>query len=313
MSTVDRVVLAYSGASAGSTAIRRLADVYSAEVIAATLDLGQGRELEAVRDRALDTGAIRAHVLDVRDEFVRDYLLHALKADAPGERGLLQMNALARALLARKLIEIAGIEQATAVAYAGCAADAGFPQLEVPLKTLAPGIRIIVADRDLDRQQRDEFIKPAADWPGEPAYVAVTFERGMPTAVNGVAMPMLDLIESLGTIAAAHGVGTMRPRDLRDAPAAALLRVAHRQLWLFVTPAELAPPFQEMSAQYAEIIRKGLWFTPEREPLDTELAAANERVTGDVRLKLFKGTLSTDGIDPKKPSHIPMTAAPTGG
>lgn len=302
----DRIVLAYSGASAGSTVIRRLADAYRAEVVAATMDLGQGRELEAVRDRALDLGATRAHVLDARDEFAREYLLHALKADAGDEEGSLPMGALARALLARKLIEIAGIEQAAAVAYAGCGADAGFPQLEVPLKTLRPGIRVIVADRAMDRQARDGFVKTAVECPGEPAYVAVSFERGTPTAINRVVMPMLDLIESLGTIAAAHGLGAMKPRDLREAPAAVLLRSAHRELREAVTPSEVAPAFRGLSAQYVAIIRGGLWFTPERESLDARLAAANDRVTGDVRLKLFKGAVSTDRVDPRKPSLIPV-------
>jgi argininosuccinate synthase len=75
-----RIVLAYSGSFDASVAIAWLAEKYQADVIAVTLDLGQGRELSDVRERALAIGAARAHVLDVRDEFARDYVLPALQA-----------------------------------------------------------------------------------------------------------------------------------------------------------------------------------------------------------------------------------------
>ena len=116
-------MLAYSGSLDTSVAIPWLAERYGAEIIAVTLDLGQGEELESVRDRALATGALRAHVLDARDEFARDYVLPALQADAVDAGGHPMAAELSRPLIASKLSEIAGIEQATAVAHGGRAAQ----------------------------------------------------------------------------------------------------------------------------------------------------------------------------------------------
>src|SRR6202040_4378375 len=118
---MERIVLAYSGGLDTSVAIPWLKEQYSAEIIAVTMDLGQGRELEEVRDRALATGAVRAHVLDLREEFARDYALRALKAGALYEDRYPMAAPLGRSLIAQKLVEIAALEQATAVAH-GCAA-----------------------------------------------------------------------------------------------------------------------------------------------------------------------------------------------
>src|SRR5438046_10195337 len=116
---MERIVLAYSGGLDTSVAIPWLKEKYNAEIIAVTMDLGQGKELEEVRDRALATGAVRAHVLDLREEFSRDYILPALKADAIYEDRYPMATALGRPLIAQKLVEIAEIEQATAIAH-GC-------------------------------------------------------------------------------------------------------------------------------------------------------------------------------------------------
>jgi argininosuccinate synthase len=114
---MERIVLAYSGGLDTSVAIPWMAERYDAEIIAVTMDLGQGRELEDVRDRALATGAVRAHVLDLREEFARDYALRALKAGALYEDRYPMAEALGRPLIAQKLVEIAALEQATAVAH----------------------------------------------------------------------------------------------------------------------------------------------------------------------------------------------------
>src|SRR6202795_1485646 len=116
---MERIVLAYSGGLDTSVAIPWMAEKYQAEIVAVTLDMGQGRELEEVRDRALATGAVRAHVLDVREEFSRDYILPALKADAIYEDRYPMATALGRPLIAEKLVQIAEMERATAVAH-GC-------------------------------------------------------------------------------------------------------------------------------------------------------------------------------------------------
>lgn len=342
---MERIVLAYSGSLDTSVAIPWMAERYGAEVIAVTLDLGQGQELESVRDRALATGALRAHVLDVRDEFARDYVLRALKADAVDADGHPMAAALSRPLIASKLIEIAGIEQATAVAHGGTSLGHDQERLEVAAHALNPTMPVFAPARDwgmtrsevrsyaqsrhlrvpadADRpytidanlwgrsiasdgtaRPRSEDIcvltKAPADCPDEPAYIEVMFDRGAPMAINGVAMPLLDLVGSLVTIVAAHGVGRIALPDgasagrasfaLCEAPAAVVLHAAHRALQALVTSKDLERRCRETSLAYADLIARGEWFGPARAALDAAVIANEQRVTGHVRLKLFKGT-----------------------
>ena len=344
---MERIVLAYSGGLDTSVAIPWLKEKYKAEIIAVTMDLGQGKELEEVRDRALATGAIRAHVLDIRDEFARDYITRSLKADAIYEDRYPMATALGRPLIAQKLVEIAEIEQATAIAH-GCTGKGNDQvRLDVTARALNPKIKVIAPARDwgMTRPEEIEYArargvpvpatvespfstdsnlwgrsiecgvledpwaeppeeiytltKPPAECPDEPAYVEVTFERGAPVAINGVPMPLVDLIASLGTIAGAHGVGRIdmvenrlvgiKSREIYEAPAAVVLHAAHKELQKLVTTKDLERFSRIVSLQYADIVYNGLWFTPLREALDAFVEKVQERVTGTIRMKLFKG------------------------
>ena len=344
---MERIVLAYSGGLDTSVAIPWLKEHYNAEIIAVTMDLGQGKELEEVRDRALATGAVRAHVLDLREEFARDYILPALKADAIYEDRYPMATSLGRPLIAQKLVEIAEIEQATAVAH-GCTGKGNDQvRLDVTTRALNPKLKVIAPARDwgMTRPEEIEYArkrgvpvpatvsspystdtnlwgksiecgvledpwqeppeeiytmtKSPAECPDEPAYVEITFERGAPTAINGVAMPLLDLIASLGTIAGAHGVGRIdmlenrlvgiKSREIYEAPAAVVLHAAHKELQKMVTTRDIDRFSRIVSLQYADIIYNGLWFTPLREALDAFVEKVQERVSGVVRLRLFKG------------------------
>jgi argininosuccinate synthase len=141
--------------------------------------------------------------------------------------------------------------------------------------------------------------KAPAECPDEPAYVEIAFERGVPAALNGVAMPIVELIGSLGTIAGAHGVGRIdmvenrlvgiKSREVYEAPAAVALHAAHAELQKLVTTRDLDRFARTVSIQYADIVYNGLWFTPLRHALDAFVDKVQERVTGVVRLKLFKG------------------------
>jgi argininosuccinate synthase len=344
---MERIVLAYSGGLDTSVAIPWLKEKYNAEIIAVTMDLGQGRELESIRDRALATGATRAHVLDLREEFARDFILPALKADAIYEDRYPMATSLGRPLIAQKLVEIAEIEQATAVAH-GCTGKGNDQvRLDVTTRALNPTLKVIAPARDwgMTRPEEIEYArkrgvpvpatvdspystdtnlwgksiecgvledpwreppeeiytmtKSPADCPDEPAYVEISFERGVPTGINDVGMPLIDLIASLGTIAGAHGVGRIdmvenrlvgiKSREIYEAPAALVLHAAHKELQKLVTTRDLDRFSRNVSLQYADIVYNGLWFTPLREALDAFVENVQQRVTGVVRLKLFKG------------------------
>jgi argininosuccinate synthase len=281
--TADRLVLVYPGDHDFSASIPALKSRHGADVITMTLDLGQGKALEQVRDRALALGALRAHVLDVRDEFAGDFILPALKADAVYEDASPLMTALVPMLTACKLVEIAGIERATLVALDSGGTLAEQARLKTAIRTLNPALKIVAASA-AETAGTDRFesasgaARPTAH-PLDPATVAITFERGVPVAINSVNMSFPDLMGSFGTIASAHGVTTPL----------VLLHAAHRGLQKLVVAPELDRFSDVVGRQYAELTDDGLWFTPLRQALDGFVQRVQERVTGVVRLELLDG------------------------
>ncbi|MCX6538300.1 MAG: argininosuccinate synthase [Acidobacteria bacterium] len=349
----ERVVLAYSGGLDTSVAVPWLADKYNAEVVCVTMDLGQGKELESIRERALAAGAVRAHVLDVREEFANQYILPALQAGAVYEGSYPLATALGRPLIARKLVEIARIEGAASIAH-GCTGKGNDQvRLDVSARALEPGIRVIAPAREWGMTRPDEIeyartrgipvpvtvaspystdanlwgrsiecgvledpwveppddvytlTKDPSECPNEPAYIELTFEQGVPVAVNGVSMPLTEIIASVATIAGAHGVGRIdmvenrlvgiKSREIYEAPAAVVLHSAHRELENFVSPRDLSRIKQDLGLKYADLVYNGLWFSPVREAIDAFVATIQQRVTGTIRLKLFKGACRVVG------------------
>jgi argininosuccinate synthase len=328
-------------------AIPWLKQKYGAEVIALALDLGQGRELNQIRERAIAAGAARCHVLDVREEFARDYILPALRADALYEERYPLATALGRPLIAKKLVEIAHMENATAVAH-GCSGEGNDQvRIEVSVRALDPRMTVLapVRDWEMNRPQEIDYARtcniaiPAAvespystdrnlwgrsiqcgvledPWteppddiytltkspsaaPDVPAYVEIEWRDGMPAAVSGVEMSLVELVASLETIAGVHGVGRIdmvenpvvgsKSREIYEAPAALLLYMAHKEMEGLVVPKDLQRLKQRLSQEYADIVYNGLWFSPTRAAIDAFMRSFQERVTGTIRLKLFKG------------------------
>ena len=293
------------------------------------------------------TGAIRCHVLDVREEFARDYVLPALQAGALYEERYPLATALSRPLIAKKLVEIAQMENATAIAH-GCTGKGNDQvRIEVSVRAIDPTIAVIAPARvwGMTRPEEIEYArvrnvpvpttkagpystdqnlwgrsieggeledpwteppdeiytltKSPAQAPETPAYVEIEWEKGVPTAVNGVAMPLTELIDSLETIAGVHGVGRIdmvenrlvgiKSREIYEAPAAIALHTAHRDLEGLVVSRDLQRLKQRLSQEYADFVYNGLWFSPTREAIDAFVQNVQQRVTGTVRLKLFKG------------------------
>ena len=335
-----RIVVAYSGSLEGSAAIQWLRERHDAEIVAVTVDLGQGRELEAVRDRALTIGAQRAHVLDARDLFAQAYVLPALRADALHDGRVPMALALSRPLIAQKLVEIAGIERATAVAHTGHAAG-GTSRLDLLLGAMAPALPVLTPAREWalsaealasfarahglaapgdeatrveanfwGRSVRRDDGNTAADtatagpdtYPGEPAFVDVAFSRGVPTALNGVPLPLIELVSSLGILTAAHGVGRGGAGHLWcEAPAAVLLHAAHRELTRAASKDDLRAFSEAATARYVRLVEDAHWFSPLREGLDAYFSSVQSRVNGHVRLRVFRGehsTITTELSDP---------------
>ncbi|MGB2715507.1 MAG: argininosuccinate synthase domain-containing protein [Vicinamibacterales bacterium] len=312
-SSKDRIVLAYSGGLQSAAAIPWLRENFDADVVTLTLDVGQGTELTAVRERALAAGAIRAHVIEARDELVRDYVLPSLQAGALYEGSFPLARALAQALLAKRLVDLAGMEGAVAVAHA----SRDNPSLlDVAIHALAPSLRVIVAElppgspdgravdvnlwgrtidweRDLDAAPYT-LTRAVNDCPEEPAFIEIEVDDGVPVRANGIEMPMLELVESLEIIAGAHGVGRVEGsggtlRIVEEAPAAVVLHTALRHLESGVLPTEVRRVKNGLARTYANLIFRGSWHSPAREALHAFVRELQPRLTGSVRVELFKG------------------------
>ncbi|MDA1306027.1 MAG: argininosuccinate synthase [Acidobacteria bacterium] len=275
---MTKVVLAYSGDLVTSAALAWLLENGAEDVATVTVDLGQGRDLNDVRDRALGIGAARAHVLDVRAAFARQAVVPAYQWPLSEPRAA----ALARPFIAKHTLEVAQIEGATAIAH-GSAFPSDDPQgLEAAFRAAGVHVPMLAPARDWQMNHaaligygRDRGIPvpsthtrdvievrnlwgrsvttdalntpnadPPADlfvltrtveeWAKEPSVVDIAFVGGVPVSLNGVEMPLVDLIVSLDTIAGAHGIGQLdypaldgvRSRTLEEAPASLLLHQA---------------------------------------------------------------------------------------
>jgi argininosuccinate synthase len=233
---IERIVLAYAGTPACSAAVTWLGERHAAGVVTVTVDVGQTDDLDAVRARALACGAVRAHVIDARDVFARDYVIPALRAGAEPP-----LATLAHPLIARTLVDLAQIETATAVAHAssGTTLDASVAAINPTLRTVAPAREARKAGLAEAEDARAPLL-PAGN-PRHPhllirraidparaasddVVLTISFERRLPVAVNGVSMALPELIECLSLIGGLRGIGY---GDALPAPAVAILRAAY--------------------------------------------------------------------------------------
>ncbi len=350
---MTRIVLAYSGGLNTTLAVPWLRERHGAEVVAVAMDLGQGRELDDIRERALAIGCVRAHVLDLREEFARLHVLPALQAHALYEHRYPMATALGRPLMARHLVRVAEMEGADAIAH-GCTGKGNDQvRFEVSIRALRPGTTVLAPAREWGMSRAEAIAsararalpvpapamgaygtdtnlwgrsiqcgpledpwceppeevfvltRPAGAGPDAPAYVDLRFERGVPVAVNDVTMPLLELIGSLETIAGTHGVGRLdllenrviglKTREVYEAPAAVVLHAAHAELQSMVVSRDLDRLAHHLAVQYVDLAYDGLWFTPMREAIDAFVQAVQARVTGTVRVRLFKGQCTVVG------------------
>ena len=160
---IKKVVLAYSGGLDTSVIIPWLKEHYNnCEVIAACADLGQGDELEPVHVKALKTGASKCYIMDLKEEFIRDYVWPTVKAGAVYEKKYLLGTSFARPLIAKKLVEIAEKEGADAIAHGATGKGNDQVRFELSVKALAPQLAIIAPWREWELRSRDQEIDYAA-------------------------------------------------------------------------------------------------------------------------------------------------------
>jgi argininosuccinate synthase len=158
---VNKAVLAYSGGLDTSVIIKWLKETYDCEIIAFCADLGQGEDLRAVKNKAIRTGASKAYVTDLREEFARDYVFPMLRANAVYEGAYLMGTSIARPLIAKKQIEIAEKEKADAVAHGATGKGNDQVRFELTYFALKPGIKVIAPWREWKFDSRESLINYA--------------------------------------------------------------------------------------------------------------------------------------------------------
>ena len=309
--------------------IRLALQTDSTRVVTLTLDLGQGVELADVRARALATGAVRAHVLDVREAFALRFVRPLLGAGARLDGHLVGPSAPTLPIVAEQLALVAGMEGSSCVAHGGAPDDRR--RLESDVRLVDPRVSFVdvpgrddwavgeasapVADRNLwGRTMTSPTLLRTWEEPAEelftlteapaaasdmPALVDIEVADGQPSRVNGVAMSFVELVASLETIAGDHGVGRLdliEPRGdgtmkrvVAEAPAAVVLDSALRALEALVYDASLGRLARQVGDAYGALLAEGRWFSPTRDVLDAFVTRAHALVSGTVRLRLFKG------------------------
>ena len=349
MGRATKAVLAYSGGVDTSVCIPYMKKEWGVEeVITLAADLGQGDELEPIREKALTSGASESLVANLQEEFIRDYAFPAIRANALYENRYPLSTALARPLIAKKLVEVAAEYGADAVAH-GCTGKGNDQvRFDVAIAGLNPDIKVLVPAREwgMSRQEtiaygekfgipspvkksspysidrnllgrsieagplEDPWNEPIeeevflmteaiANTPNDPEYVEIGFEEGFPISVNGQALAPVALIETLNGITGRHGFGRIdmienrlvgiKSREIYEAPALLALILAHRDLESLTLPKDVTQYKRGIEDTYSQLVYNGLWFSPLKGALDAFIAETQKRVTGTVRIKLFKG------------------------
>ena len=354
----EKVVLAYSGGLDTTAIIPWLKEHFGYEVICCCIDCGQGSELDGLDERAKLSGASKLYIEDLVDDFCDNYIMPCVKANAVYENKYLLGTSMARPAIAKRLVDIARKEGASAICHGATGKGNDQIRFELGIKALAPDIKIIAPWRMTDvwamqsREDEIEYCKQhgidlpfSADssysrdrnlWhishegleledpsqepnyehllvlgvtpekaPDEGEYVTMTFEKGVPTSVNGQKMKVSDIIRKLNELGGKHGIGIvdivenrvvgMKSRGVYETPGGTILMEAHQQLEELVLDRATMETKKTMADKLAQIVYEGKWFTPLREAVQAFVESTQEYVTGEVKFKLYKGNIIKAG------------------
>lgn len=353
----EKVVLAYSGGLDTTAIIPWLKETYNYDVVCACIDVGQESELDGLEERAKLSGAEKLYILDVVDEFIDDYVMPCVQANAVYENKYLLGTSMARPLIAKKLVEVARKENAVAICHGATGKGNDQIRFELGIKALAPDLRIIAAWRDdnwqMDSREaeieycqkhgidlpfsvadsysrdrnlwhisheglelEDPALAPNYDHllvlgvspqkaPDEGEEITMTFEAGVPVAVNGERMKASDIVRKLNALGGKHGIGIadivenrvvgMKSRGVYETPGGTILMEAHMQLEELILDRATMNMKKVISAKLADVVYEGTWFTPLREALQAFVESTQKYVTGEVKFVLYKGNIIKAG------------------
>ena len=352
------VVLAYSGGLDTSAIIPWLKENYDYDVVCVCANVGQGNEIDGLAERAKLSGAEKLYIEDLTDEFVDDYVLPCVQADAVYENKYLLGTSMARPVIAKRLVEIARKEGAVAICHGATGKGNDQVRFELTIKALAPDIKIIAPWRCNDtwkmqsREDEIEYCKQhgidlpfASDssysrdrnlWhishegleledpsnepnydhllvlgnspekaPEDGEYITLSFEKGKPVALNGEKMKASDIIKKLNELGGKHGIGIvdivenrvvgMKSRGVYETPGGTILMEAHKQLEELILDRDTMAFKKTIDAKFADVVYEGKWFTPLREALQAFVESTQKYVTGEAKMKLYKGNIIKAG------------------
>jgi argininosuccinate synthase len=351
---INKIVLAYSGGLDTSVMLRWIKERYNCEVVCYCADVGQGEELDGLEAKAHETGASKLYVEDLREEFVRDFVWTAVKANAVYEGVYLLGTSLARPVIAKRQIEIARQENADAVAHGATGKGNDQVRFELTYYALEPDIKVVAPWREWEFKGRSDLIAYAKEhnipvtataekpystdrnlmhisyeggiledpWMEPPAdifrltvapesakaeaeYIEIGFEKGEPVSVNGKHLGAVALLETLNAIGGAHGIGRvdlvenrfvgMKSRGVYETPGVTILQAAHRALESITLDREVMHLRDSLGVKFSESVYYGFWFAPEFELMRKMIDETQRGVTGDVRLKLYRGQATVVG------------------
>lgn len=357
MSSVKKVVLAYSGGLDTSVIVRWLQDTYKCEVVTFTADIGQGEELEPARAKAQALGVKEIYIEDLREEFVRDFVFPMFRANTIYEGEYLLGTSIARPLIAKRLVEIANITGADAISHGATGKGNDQVRFEIGAYALKPGIKVIAPWREWDLTSREKLMayceahnipvdfaknkkkspysmdanllhisyeggmleNPWAEaeedmwrWtvspeaaPDKPEYVELTYKGGDIVAINGQQMSPATVLATLNKLGGAHGIGRldlvenryvgMKSRGCYETPGGTIMLKAHRAIESITLDREVAHLKDSFISRYASMVYNGYWWSPERLMLQKAIDESQVFVNGDVRVKLYKGSVTVVG------------------
>jgi argininosuccinate synthase len=326
-----------------------LRDTYGCDVICFSANIGQADELEGLEEKALQSGASRLVVRDLREEFLHDYIIPTMQAGAIYERKYLLGTSFARPLIARHQVDIAAHEGADAVAHGATGKGNDQVRFELAYMALNPRLKIIAPWREWHIRSREDALAYAAEhnipvavtsqkiysrdrniwhasheggmledpWcepeeemfqasvapdtaPDQADYLTLGFEAGLPVALNNTRLGLVELLDQLNALGARHGIGRvdlvesrlvgMKSRGVYETPGGTILYTAHRELESIVLDHETLRAKDHLALAYADLVYNGRWFSPLRHHYDAFIQSTQAHVTGEVRIKLYKGT-----------------------
>ncbi|MDG1928758.1 MAG: argininosuccinate synthase [Nitrospinaceae bacterium] len=352
--SIKKIVLAYSGGLDTSVIIKWLKEKYGCEIIAFAADVGQGQELDPVREKALATGASKVYIEDLREEFVKDYVFPMLRSNAFYEHNYLLGTSISRPLIAKEQMRIAKKESADGVSHGSTGKGNDQVRFELAYHTLNPEIIIVAPWREWDLNSRtalidyavahgipvpvtkakpysmdrnmfhisyeggvleDPWVGPDDDMfllstspekaPDKPTIIEIQYEAGNPIAVNGENLSPAKLLERLNKYGGENGIGRidivenrfvgMKSRGIYETPGGTILHQAHRAIESITLDREVTFLRDSLIPSYARMIYNGFWFSPERKLIQQMVDQSQIHVSGEVRLKLYKGNCTVMG------------------